>query len=156
VTALDTCTPLYPVTYGGFPACTECFQRTRDLGTCADPRDGELRRLCAACHRALCAGRPPALPTGDTLAETWERLARQHHNEEIDSDLIRRALSRLASSLTVEYRDTAYLQLSGAYDQLAYARSDRFDPARGDREDLELLALDDAKNAIRKLTGARP
>lgn len=142
---------IYPQTYGGFPACASCFQRTSDLNTCADPRDSELVILCRPCHRALCAGRPPVLPTGELLADTWERLARLHQNGEIHDATIDAALAKLAPQLTHVPGWAALQQLREALLRLQHIRGDDFDPADGDRDYLEGEADRDRKNALAKL-----
>lgn len=93
---------LYPDTMGGFPPCTACFQRTSDMALAADPRDHLVKLLCGGCSRALAAGRPVPLPTGEALVETWRRLARLHQNEEIGDEVAASALETLAPHLSRE------------------------------------------------------
>ena len=150
--------PLYPQTFGGFPACAECFQRTDDLAVSGDPRDdadGPLTLLCRACYQALVIGRPITLPTGQALIDTWDRVARQYINGEIAIKLAHRAVDNLARDVEWTTRNAAWEQLYEAYRRLAGIRSDDFDPADGDRDYLEGEADRDRENALRKLTGAQ-
>jgi hypothetical protein len=142
---------IYPHSYSGFPLCAQCFQRTPDLATGNPDPNGPLLLLCGACHRALATGQPIVLPTGDVLAETWERLARLRQNREITDVTIATAIEMLAPELTPEQATDAVLQLTEALLALQHIRSDRFDPADGDRDYLEGEADRDRKNALAKL-----
>jgi hypothetical protein len=88
---------LYPQTFGGWPPCSSCFTQAPDLAGTLTPQG--LRLLCGGCARAIADGRPAALPSGDALAEVWQRLARWHINGEIEAELVDAAVAALASRL---------------------------------------------------------
>lgn len=148
-----TVTVLYPHTYGAWNGCLGCFQPRGDVAATRHPLTGELASMCGACHRAVEAGHPIALPAGKVLADTWERLARLYQNGEIHDHVIDRALATLAPGLTFEFGWSAVQQLREALLDLQEIRGDMFDPARGDRDYLEGEADRDRANAVLKLTG---
>lgn len=88
--------PIYPITYSGWPPCATCFRQRHDLVHVADPHGPGLIHACDACARAIAAGRPVDLPTGDELADVWCVLARLHQNREITDDTIDAAITTLA------------------------------------------------------------
>lgn len=72
---------LYPVVPQSiFARCLYCYQPASDIAVCEDPRDGDLRRLCGRCYRALAAGQRITLTEAE-LTEAWTWLARQHINQ---------------------------------------------------------------------------
>jgi hypothetical protein len=153
---MTAATVLYPHTYGAWNGCLVCFQPRGDVATTRDPRDGELVVMCRACHRAIEAGHPIVLPTGEVLADTWERLARLRQNNEITDETITTAVETLAPELTPEQAADAVLQLTEALLRLQYINGDTFDPADGDQEYLDGEADRDRKNALAKLMVGAP
>jgi hypothetical protein len=65
-------------------------------------------------------------------------------------------VTRLTGNLDDETRNDAWEQLTEAVRRLNHIRSDMFDPAEGWRDDLELQADVDARNALERLAGPRP
>jgi hypothetical protein len=65
-------------------------------------------------------------------------------------------VTRLTGNLDDETRNDAWEQLTEAEKRLNHIRSDDWDPTEGWRDDLELQADADARNAIEKLAGPRP
>jgi hypothetical protein len=65
-------------------------------------------------------------------------------------------VTRLTGSLEDETRNDAWEQLTEAVRRLNHIRSDMFDPPDGWRDDLELAADADARNAVARLAGPRP
>jgi hypothetical protein len=156
--------PLYPQTFGGFPACAACYQRTSDLATTTDLRTGELALLCRACDIAITTGRPVTLPAGETLADTWEWLARSYVNHRFDGGdqdlgvtetVIDQALTTLAPRLDLTNGWAAFEQLYEALLDLQEIRDDNADPRAWECgiETAEESADDDREDALAKLTG---
>lgn len=157
--------PLYPVT-PGFPHCAACYQRTPDLALTADPRDHLVKTLCRRCSHALNTGQPVQLPTGETLADTWEWLARSyinHRQENGDQELgvtehvIDQALTDLAPHLDFTNGWAVFEQYYEALLDLQDVRDPNADPRGWDCgiELAEEMADDDRMDALRKLTGPR-
>jgi hypothetical protein len=156
--------PLYPQTFGGFPACAACYQRTSDLTTTTNLRTGDLALLCRACDIAITTGRPVALPAGEGLTDTWEWLARSYVNDRFDGGdqelgvtetVIDQAITTLAPRLDLTRGWAAFEQLYEALLDLQEIREDNADPRAWEcgLELAEELALDDCTDALTKLTG---